>query len=101
MRRWFARPAPEPAGPRITLVDRVGCHLCDVAAGVVERVAERTGTAWERVDVDSSPELVEQYDELVPVVLVDGRQIAHWSVTEETLARALRRRRRDRRHTRQ
>lgn len=78
--------------PRITLVDRQGCHLCDEAAAVIEQVAERTGVGWTRVDVDSSPALLHKYTDLVPVVLVDGREIAHWSVTDKALTRALSRR---------
>lgn len=80
-------------GPRVTLVDRQGCHLCEEAAAVIERVADRTGVTWTRVDVDSSPELLHKYTDLVPVVLVDGREVAHWSVTEKSLTRALSRRR--------
>ena len=79
-------------GPRITMVERDGCHLCDQAAAVVESVAQRTGVRWHRVDIDSSPELLEQYADLVPVILVDGREVAHWTVDEATLTRALRRR---------
>lgn len=91
---WFRRPSKAPQGPRITLVDRVGCHLCVEAERVVRTVARETQNDWERVDVDSSPELLQQFDELVPVVLVDGRAVAHWTVTEDSLVRALRRRRR-------
>jgi hypothetical protein len=93
---WWRRDAgqePTP-GPRVTLVDRTGCHLCDQAAVVLDRVTVRTGDQWARVDVDSSPELLRLYDELVPVVLVDGRQISHYTVSEEQVLRALRRRHR-------
>lgn len=92
--RWFRPAGGASPGPRITLVDRVGCHLCVEAERTVRRVAERTDNRWERVDVDSSQELLEQFDELVPVVLVDGRKVAHWTVSEDVLLRALRRRRR-------
>lgn len=98
MRSWLRartdRGSEQPQRPRLTLLDRAGCHLCVAAQEVVSRVCEQTGTAWERVDVDSSPALVEQFDELVPVVLVDGRQVAHWRVDEQELRRALRARRR-------
>ncbi|WP_345780126.1 glutaredoxin family protein [Ornithinimicrobium faecis] len=94
MIRWLRRPAGAPTTPRITLVDRVGCHLCVEAERTVRKVAEDTENRWERVDVDSSPELLERFDDLVPVILVDGREVAHWTITEDTLVRALRRRRR-------
>lgn len=80
------------AEPRIVLIDREGCHLCDEAATVIERVADRTGTGWTRVDVDSSPSLLHKYADLVPVVLVDGREVARWHVSDKTLTSAIARR---------
>lgn len=92
--RWLRRGA-DGAEPRITLVDRVGCHLCDEAAAVLDQVrATHPGADWVRVDVDSSPRLLEAYDDLVPVVLVDGQPIAQWTVTQAQVLAALRRRRR-------
>ncbi|WP_256841407.1 glutaredoxin family protein [Ornithinimicrobium cryptoxanthini] len=95
--RWLRRGAGETE-PRVTLVDRVGCHLCDEAAAVLDQVrATERGADWVRVDVDSSPHLLEAYDDLVPVVLVDGEPIAQWTVTPAQVRAALRRRRPTRR----
>jgi glutaredoxin len=74
---------------RVRVYSRVGCHLCDQALAVVARVV---GTDVEVVDVDTDPELVRRYGEEVPVVLVDGRQIAYWRVEESALRAALARR---------
>lgn len=90
---WLRRSEPQDRRPRITLIDREGCHLCDQAASVIDRVAQQRGVQWSRVEVDSSPELLHKYADLVPVVLVDGREVAHWVVTDEALTSALRRRR--------
>lgn len=91
--RWLRRGAADN-GPRITLVDRAGCHLCDEAADVLDRVsATHRGAAWRRVDVESSPQLLEAYADLVPVVLVDDEPIAQWTVTQAQVLAALRRRR--------
>jgi len=62
------------AQPRITLVSRVGCHLCDDGRAVVERVAQATGSGWVEVDVDADAELLRRYSDKVPVVLVDGTE---------------------------
>lgn len=92
--RWLRR-GTEDQVPRITLVDRAGCHLCDQAAAVLDQVrAAHRGADWVRVDVDSAPHLLEAYADLVPVVLVDGEPIAHWTVTPPQVLAALRRRRR-------
>lgn len=87
----FRRVAP---GPRVTLLDRSGCHLCEQAAAVIEQVATERGVEWVRIDIDGDPELLAQHAERVPVVLVDGHEIAHWQVSAEQVHRALRRRRR-------
>lgn len=75
--------------PRVVLVGRQGCHLCDEAREVVRRVAEETATSWTEVDVDADPELLRNYSDQVPVVLVDGRQHDFWRVDEQRLRAAL------------
>jgi glutaredoxin len=80
--------------PRITLIGRAGCHLCDDAREVVRRVADDTGAGWVEVSVDDDAELAQQYSEQVPVVLVDGAQHDFWRVDEARLRRALNSRRR-------
>lgn len=75
--------------PRITLVGRAGCHLCDEAREVVRDVAGEVGVDWVEVSVDDDPELLRRYAEEVPVVLVDGRRHAYWHVDRGRLAAAL------------
>jgi glutaredoxin len=78
-----------PAHHRITLLTRAGCHLCDDARGVVARIAAERDTGWAEVDVDGDPDLRARYGDLVPVVLVDGREHGHWRVDEDRLRRAV------------
>lgn len=85
---------PAAAPPRITLIGRDGCHLCDDAREVVRRVADDTGTDWAEVSVDDDPDLRREYSEQVPVVLVDGAQHTFWRVDEQRLRDALTGRRR-------
>ena len=68
---------------------RQGCHLCDDALAVVERVRAAQPFELEIVDVDSDPALARQYGEEVPVVLVDGRKHAKLRVDEQALRRRL------------
>jgi glutaredoxin len=74
---------------RVTVVSRVNCHLCDVAKEAVARVAEQAGVGWSEVDVDSDPALLDEYSDLVPVILVDGKMHGYWRVEEDRLRRAL------------
>ncbi|MBT8047815.1 MAG: glutaredoxin family protein [Xanthomonadales bacterium] len=46
------------------LFTRQDCHLCDVAA----RMLDQAEIDWQAVDIDSDPELVRQYGIHVPVV---------------------------------
>lgn len=75
--------------PRVILVGRPGCHLCDVARQVVAAVAAETGTPWAEVSVLDEEDLLERYAELVPVVLVDGVQHTCLRVDADALRGAL------------
>jgi hypothetical protein len=70
---------------RVLLLTRVGCHLCDDARAVVQRVCDDLGTAYEERDVDADPDLVRRYGDMVPVTLVDGVQHDYWRVDPERL----------------
>ncbi|MFE9776466.1 glutaredoxin family protein [Streptomyces sp. NPDC005931] len=73
----------------VTLIRKPGCHLCDDAQVVVEKVCGALGVRWEQKDITQDPELHEQYWEQIPVVLVDGRQHTFWRVDEDRLRKAL------------
>lgn len=79
---------PEPA-PRITLIGKPGCHLCDDARAVIAAVAADLGVGWEERSILDDAELAEQYAEQIPVTLVDGRQHDYWRVDEARLRAAL------------
>lgn len=74
---------------RVVLYTRVGCHLCDDARGVLQRVCADLGESYDEVDIDADPALREAYGEEVPVTLVDGRRHAIWRLDEQRLRDAL------------
>ena len=76
--------------PRITLLSRPGCHLCDEARQVISKVADDLGVSWEERDITQSEADLREYWEKIPVTLVDGVQHDFWRVSEERLRRALR-----------
>jgi hypothetical protein len=80
-----------PRTPRVVLLGRDGCHLCDEARVVVERVTGELGVAWQEQSVDDDPELLRRYAEQIPVTFVDGRRHDFWRVDEARLRAALRR----------
>jgi glutaredoxin len=77
------------ADPRLTLITRPGCHLCEVAKEAIERVDARTAAGWVEVDVTSDLELEREYGDRVPVILLDGREHGYWRVEETRLLRDL------------
>ena len=74
---------------RITLYSRPGCHLCDDARAVIERVCTDLGHSYTEISIDDDPALRERYGEEIPVTLVDGRQHDFWRVDEARLRAAL------------
>lgn len=74
---------------RILMLGRPGCHLCDEARAVIERVAADVGVGWEERSIDDDPTLRATYSEQVPVTFVDGRQHDFWRVDERRLRDAL------------
>jgi glutaredoxin len=68
------------------LYTRTGCHLCDDALSLLTRY----GLEPEVIDIDRDDELVAQYGEWVPVVLIDGRLRFRGRIEERLLRRFLR-----------
>jgi glutaredoxin len=76
-------------GPRITLLSRPGCHLCDDAREIIRRVADDLGVAWTERDITQSEDDQREYWEKIPVTFVDGIQHDFWRVSEDRLRAAL------------
>jgi hypothetical protein len=74
---------------RVTLYSKPGCHLCDDARAVIERVCAGLGESYDEISILDDPVLLERYAEEIPVTLVDGRQHDFWRVSEERLRAAL------------
>jgi glutaredoxin len=77
------------SSPRITVIGRPGCHLCDVAKDVVKRVDADLHVGWQELSIDDDRDLREKYWEQIPVILVDGAPHDFWRVDEARLRAAL------------
>ena len=81
---------PLPAhSPRVTLIGKPGCHLCDDARRVISEVTADVGESFVELSVLEDPELLARYAEEIPVTLVDGRQHDYWRVDGARLRAAL------------
>jgi len=67
---------PEPIC--LTLLSRSYCHLCHDMEVALAPLASEFGVDVEVLDVDADELLVAQYDELVPVLLHQGRELCHY-----------------------
>jgi len=76
--------------PRLTLITRPNCHLCEEAKEAMARVAAATGEEWTELDVTGDIELEREYGDRLPVILLDGKEHGYWRVEEERLLRDLR-----------
>ena len=75
--------------PRITLVGKPGCHLCDDARVVIERVCAETGEQYAEISIYDDLDMADLYWEQIPVTLVDGVQHDFWRVDADRLRAAL------------
>jgi len=78
-----------PRDHHITLLGKPGCHLCDDARAIVEKVAEDLGVSWDERDITESEDDQARYWEMIPVTLIDGVQHDFWRVDEARLRAAL------------
>ena len=65
----------------LVLYGRPGCHLCDDARAVLERI----GHPFEEVDIEADDALLARYLERIPVVALDGVELYDFFVDEADL----------------
>lgn len=75
--------------PQVTLYGKPGCHLCDDARAVVERVRAAHPFELREVDVSLDPELHRAYGERIPVLELDGEELFEFFVDEADLRRRI------------
>ena len=72
---------------RITIMSKPGCHLCEVAVRVVQKVVgAHIVCLIEEVDITQDQDLLERYRDDIPVILVDGVERFRHSVDPDKLA---------------
>ncbi|GAA1574470.1 glutaredoxin family protein [Leucobacter aridicollis] len=81
---------------RITLIGKPGCHLCDDARDVVERVrselaADGVATELAELNILEDAELARLHSEDIPVVRIGDKRHAIWHVDAEKFETAVRR----------
>jgi hypothetical protein len=75
--------------PRVTVVGKPDCHLCEQAIEVVAQVCEQLGQEFRVVSITEDPNLADLYWEKIPVILVDGEPFDFWRVNRDRLVTKL------------
>lgn len=70
---------------RLTLLSRPDCHLCHEAAALLSRLE----VPFVTIDVDMDAALASRYGDALPVLLLDGRELARAPLEERTVQAAL------------
>jgi glutaredoxin len=73
----------------VTLYTKAGCHLCDEARDALEDLAIAIEFDLHEIDIRTDPELFERYRYRIPVVTVDGREVAEGRVAIRDVASVL------------
>jgi len=69
----------------VTIYGRPGCHLCDDALAVLERVRADVPFDMRRVNIEDDDALLRAYLERIPVVALDGEEVYDYHVDEADL----------------
>ena len=75
--------------PRVVLIGKKGCHLCENARLIIAKVCDELGETWGELSILEDPQLADQYFESIPVTMIDGKIHDKWRVDEVRLRTAL------------
>jgi hypothetical protein len=76
-------------GAAFILYGRAWCHLCEDMRAELEPIAAQHGMAIEWIDIDEDPLLEARYDELVPVLTLDGVELCRYRLDAPAVLAAL------------
>ena len=74
---------------QIDIYSRPGCHLCDEAKVVIERVRRRYQFDLRVINVEDDPALESAYGMEIPVVFINGNKAFKYRVNEAELEKRL------------
>ncbi len=75
--------------PAVTLYGRPGCHLCDEARELLQRLRAEAPFELREIDIERDDELFKRYLERIPVVSLNGEELFELFVDESALRRRL------------
>lgn len=73
----------------LTLYSKPGCHLCEDLRALLDELAPELGCTIEEINIADDPALFGRYRYAIPVLLVDGKEIARGRIDERALVALL------------
>ena len=75
--------------PRILLYTKPGCHLCDDMRDQLDAALRGSDTPVHYVDIAGDLDVYMRYRHDIPVLIIDGHEVARHRITETALLEAL------------
>ena len=75
--------------PRIVLFTKPGCHLCDDMRDQLDAALRGSDTPVQDVDIAGDLDIYMRYRHDIPVLLIDGHEVARHRITDQALVAAL------------
>jgi len=75
----------------VDMYSRPGCHLCDDAKDVIERVRRRYPFALRIINVETDPALECAYGTEIPVIAINGNKAFKYRVDESAFEKKVKR----------
>lgn len=73
----------------VILYSKPGCHLCEPVKETIEAVGRQRPFNFQVRNIENDPADFEKYKHAIPVVVVDGREIARYKLSRKQLETAL------------
>ncbi len=74
---------------QVTVYTKPGCHLCEEAVRLLQRVQKQQAFELQEVNIQDDPALLAEYGEQIPVVTLNGTFLFEYAVDEARLRQLL------------
>ena len=71
--------------PQLTIYQRDGCHLCEIASAQLEQLQSDYQFELEQIDIESNDDLHRLYLERIPVIALDGEELYDFEIDLQDL----------------
>jgi thiol-disulfide isomerase/thioredoxin len=78
-----------PRRPVVVMYGKPNCSLCDAAMGLLRDLQRETPFEIESIDITADPDLFARYREAIPVICLEGVEIARGRVSQSAARSAI------------